>query len=445
MPKDLFRAPGCLDLGGFVAGDSQGWKGAPRQAHGLTGAPFWRVVLGIAFDLPAHSTGCKVARMDRWFGVGRSAHRDATTAGREAAEEALQRRSAKLLVVFASDAYDSAALLAGIRATASDTPLIGCSTAGEISRSGPGDDSVVVFALGGEGITVATAAAAESSLRASSEAVAHCIRAVEERPHRALFLLADGLAGDQQEVVRGAFSIVGAEVPLIGGCAGDNLKMRQTLQFHGDSVLSDAVVAAAIGSSAPIGIGVHHGWRRVGEPMVVTASEGNLVVALDDEPALNVYLRGLNPPDQARTEAAAFTQFALTHPLGLERRSGEEVRFVAGADFEARTLICVAHVPQGGLTWFMEGNYDSVLAATDAACVDAIEQLGGMPPMGVVAFDCIARRGVLGPEGIEDEVARITAHAHGGGVAGFYTYGEIARTIGTRGFHNQTLVIMAMA
>jgi hypothetical protein len=33
----------------------------------------------------------------------------------------------------------------------------------------------------------------------------------------------------------------------------------------------------------------------------------------------------------------------------------------------------------------------------------------------------------------------------GAPIAGFYTYGEIARTSGVRGFHNQTLVVLALA
>jgi hypothetical protein len=37
------------------------------------------------------------------------------------------------------------------------------------------------------------------------------------------------------------------------------------------------------------------------------------------------------------------------------------------------------------------------------------------------------------------------AHARGAPVAGFYTYGEIARTRGMRGFHNQTLVVLSIA
>jgi hypothetical protein len=348
-------------------------------------------------------------------------------------------------VVFASDGYDGGELLAGVGEVAPDVPLVGCSTAGEIATSGPGDAGVVVLALGGCGFSVATRVAEMAgSLRGAGEVVAGCAADVASSAHRVLLLLSDGLAGDQQEVVRGAYAVVGAEVPLVGGCAGDDLKMAATHQFHGHDVYRGAVVGAAIGSDAPFGIGVKHGWRRVGSPMIVTRSEGNRVLMLDDEPALDVYLRGLGAPEAARADPGAFTRFALTHPLGIRRRSGSEVRFVAGADFVDRSLQCVAHVPQGGLTWFMEGDAVSVMDATDAACSRAIHQLGARPPLGIVAFDCIARRGVLGA-GIADEVARIAGHAQGAPVAGFYTYGEIARTGGRGGFHNQTLVVLAVA
>jgi len=388
---------------------------------------------------------------DRWLAVGQSGGTDARAAGHAAASQALDGRSEpKLLLVFCCEAYDLAELVEGIREAAGDTPMIGCSTAGEISTAGPGDAGVVVTALGGPGFDVATAAgdAAGGRLRQAGAEVAACLDRLADadagKPHRVLLLLSDGLAGDQAEVVRGAYRVVGAEVPLVGGCAGDDLRMAGTAQLHDGKVLRHAVVAAAIASNAPLGIGVRHGWRRVGEPMVVTSSDGNRVYLLDDAPALDVYLLRLQAPPAAWDDPQAFTRFAMTHPLGLSRRSGEEVRFVAGADFADGSIGCIAQVPQGGLTWFMEGDDASVLDATDAACRDALAALGGRPPLGFVAFDCIARRGVLGEEGIHREVDRIASFAAGAPVAGFYTYGEIARTHGISGFHNQTLVVLAV-
>ena len=331
-----------------------------------------------------------VVQDHRWLGVGRSDAPAPAGAATEAVRGACEGRSAALVILFASESYDLEALAAAADGEAGDATVIGCSTAGEIATGGPGDAGVVAVALGGEGFAVSTAAAtgiAADARRAGAEA-AECLAAVADRPHQVLLLLTDGLAGDQQEIVRGAYGVVGAGVPLVGGCAGDDLKMRATHQIHGTEVMQNAVVAAALASDSPFGIGVRHGWRRVGEAMLVTDSELNRVLTIEDQPALDVYLERLDAPASVRSDPEAFTRFASTHPLGLASRRGEEhVRFVSGADFEARAIACIAEVPRGALTWFMEGDDDSVLAATDAACDDALAALGDRPPLGMLAFD----------------------------------------------------------
>ena len=382
----------------------------------------------------------------RWFAVGSEAGTD-PDAGARAAEQTLLHEDVKLLVVFCPPSEDLPRLLRAIRARCGAAPLIGCTTAGEIATSASGDARVVVAALGGDGFAIRTAVGTDASrdLRGAGERAARCFDPDEKRPHRALLLLSDGLAGDQQKIVRGAHGVLGAEVPLVGGCAGDDLNMKRTFQFHNDRVVSDCVIGAGIASEAPLGIGVRHGWRAVGKPMLVTASGGNRVHTLDDRPALEVYLERLGAARESLS-AEELTTLALTHPLGLSRPSGEEqVRLVNGGDYEERSLRCIAEVPQGALVRIMEGDADSVLDATDAACEDSLAALEGRRPLGMLAFDCIARRSVLGERRIETEISRLAASAAGAPVAGFYTYGEIARTRGTLGFHNQTLVVLSIA
>ncbi len=383
----------------------------------------------------------------RWFAIGQAgrAHRQP---GLVAADQALRHDDAKLLIVFCSDALDLVRVVADISARSGGVPLIGCSTAGEIATAGPGEASVVVTAIGGDGFSIATTAAegASSDLRGAGARAASCLASVGERPHRLLLLLTDGLAGDQQEIVRGAYGVLGAGVPLVGGCAGDDLRMTRTFQFCGDRVLTDAVVAAGIASDAPFGIGVRHGWRRVGEPMLVTSSRGNRVYTLDDTPALDAYLQRLDVPYPSRSSSEEVARIALTHPLGLSRRPGEEeVRFIGGGDFDERSLVCIAEVPQGTLAWIMEGDGQSVLDAAGAACHDSLSALGGRSALGMLVFDCIARRGVLGDHGIKAEIDCVATASGGAPVAGFYTYGEIARIRGINGFHNQTLVALSMS
>jgi hypothetical protein len=92
----------------------------------------------------------------------------------------------------------------------------------------------------------------------------------------------------------------------------------------------------------------------------------------------------------------------------------------------------------------MESDVDGVTGATDAACREALDGLDGEPALALLAFDCNARLRFLG-DAVEDEVARLARHADGAALAGLYTFGEIARTRGSAGFHQQTLVVLALA
>lgn len=385
----------------------------------------------------------------RWAGVARSDSPEVSAAlVRGLVDEATGGRTPTLLLVFASSTLDLPALADAIGAVVPPTVLVaGATTAGEIWSGGARGNGLVVMALGGDGLVATSrlATGASADVRAAGAEVAGALDELGDAEHRVLMILADGLVGDLQELVRGAYDVAGALVPLVGGCAGDDGHMRQTFVISGGRVVTDAVVGVAMGSPAPFGIGIRHGWRRIGDAMLVTGSVGTKVLSIDDEPALDVYLRRLNAPDHVRTDPVAFTEFAMTHPIGMNRRSGEEVRFIAGADFQERSIQCIAQVPQGGVVWIMEGDDSSVLDATREACADALDALDGAQPVAMVAFDCIARRGVLGDAGIGDEVELISAAAAGAAVAGFYTYGEIARTKGTGGFHNQTLVVLGLS
>jgi hypothetical protein len=381
------------------------------------------------------------------MGVGRSSATDSAAAGVESAMAAIGGREAKLVLVFSSVVHDLPAVLAGINEVSGHAPLIGCSSHGEIGAGGPRDASVIVAALGGPGFSIATAAAAgvAGRQREAGAEIAACVSEVEERPFRVLVLLTDGLVPDQEEILRGVYGVVGASVPVFGGAAADQWTMDATWQFCGDEVLSGAAVGAVIASDAPLGIGIGHGWRKVGEPMIVTSAANGHVHTLDDRPALDVYLSRFDAPVELATDQRAVSEFAIPRPIGIQRRSGEEVRNLStGIDVERRSFCPGGDIHEGGLVWAMAGDDDSILDAVDRACVAALEALSDRPPLGLLTFSCAALRAVIGDEGIRREGARLAAHAGTAPFAGFYTYGEIARTRGGDGFHNQTLVVLAI-
>lgn len=404
----------------------------------------------------------------RWIGSGHSAQADAYRAGLQAARSAVGDSRPALLIVFASRVADPAAVLAGIGAACPGVPMIGCSSELLVTVDGDAAHGVVVTALGGAGFTVRTASGdcPDGAQRQAGAAVGRC--ALDLQPggaggdragdglgaitdggtgHRAgevLIMLTDGWIADQEEILAGAYGVIGASIPMIGGSASPDPAIGRPYQFHDGKLLHDCVVGAAIASDGPFGFGIRHGWRPVGESMIVTRSTPGRVWTLDDQPAVAAYLDRYGAPREAYTDPAAFELFAQSRPIGIRRRNGVEVRSVsASSGLSDGVLRPSGEVPEGALAWLMEGDAESATAAAGDACRDAVQALGSAP-LGLIAFDCVSRSHMLGEPGTRREVRRMLDHCAGAPVSGIYTWGEILRTSGVNGYHNQTLAVLAV-
>jgi len=398
----------------------------------------------------------------RWLGVGRSAGGDSRTAGREAARQALRGDDAALMIVFAARVDDPAAMLAGIEEACPGVPLIGCSAellltpGGDGGGDGGGGDGggprpgVVVMTLGGAGFTVRTAAGscADGRQRAGGAAVARCVADLDgaDRAHqRVLVMLTDGTVPDQEEILAGAYGTVGASVPMIGGSASADPALDRPYQLHGREVLREGAVGAVIASDGPLGFGLRHGCRTVGEPMIVTRSLKGDVHTLDDRPALTAYLERYGAPARTYTDPGTFSGFAQRRPIGIRRRHGVEVRAVTSSvGLSQGRLRASGEVPEGGLVWLMEGDEESAYAAAGQACRQAVDALGDAPPLGLLAFDCVSRYHLFGAEGLRKEIDRMVEQCDGGPLVGLYTWGEIMRVRGLNGYHNHTVAVLAV-
>ena len=372
---------------------------------------------------------------ERWVAVGCAEAGDRADAAERATAAALAGAvDPRLLVVFVAGAQNLAATGRAVAAVAPGVPVVGCATPAALPGGPPRPGELVVAALGGESLSVSTTAVGAGSLREAGAEAAACLGDVADRPHQALLLFVDPEGGDPQDVVRGAYSVVGAGVPLVGGGARAGAAGAAAL-LHGTDARAGGVVAAAIGSDAPLGVGVRHGMRPVGEPLLITRAEGSQVLELDGRPALDVYLERL--PGVAGGGGALLAA-ARELPLGVGRRAGEEqVRTVVDVDFDTRSLSVLGELPQGGLAWPMAGDAASTAAAADAACADALAALDGAPARGLLAFQSVTR-------GAYCDAGAFTHRAAGAPVARGNTIGQIARTRGLVGFHNQAIAILAV-
>lgn len=401
------------------------------------------------------------ARKDRVrVGAGASEHGRARLAGRTAAEAAIAALDGEppaLVLVYGSVRYDLADLLAGVRSASGRAPLAGATSAGhfhngELTEPGRGV-AVLALTAGPYRFGVASVDGLRARARTAGRTLARSARDAARSgvspdlrsgphasPYSALMVLTDGLAGNQQDLLRGLHKVAGAAVPIVGGSAADDRRLRRTSVFEGDRVLSDGAVAVWIDSPWPLPVTASHGWRAVSLPLLVTKVDGPVVHEIAGRPADVVFREHLRDgaPDlePGRPDEPGYHS---AHAFGVIEPDGTLlVRGVYLDDDGGLRTFCPlsSYAP----VQIVSCTADDLLAVTEPVVRSVAT---GRAPSAVLAFSCVGRLDVLRDRSAE-EAARLQAAAGAATTFGLYTYGELARIGSATGYHNATLAAVAL-
>ena len=362
-------------------------------------------------------------------------------------------RHPALLMVFASPSQPLAELLPVLSAAFPQTSVLGASSAGEFTEKGDIQGGVSAFALFGD---FEVRAGLGSGLKANVQgSVEQAIQSIPESldgyAHQTALILLDTLSGVGEEAALLTSALLGDEVRLVGGAAGDKGMVR-TVVGVGPKVESDAIVVAKLFSKEKLGLGVYNGHKPLSpKTFNVTRSEGNVVYELDGRPAWDIWVeqtrahalsaRGVDPATlQDPTEVFLYM---VVYEAGLQL-GGHEYKMrspIAKLDNGAMSFAC--GIPEGSVIQMMESDPARQVASANEAARRAVAQLQGRPIAGALVFDCIRRKSILGDH-FRDAIASMYAALHQAPLAGFETYGEIALDTGEMsGFHNTTTVVLA--
>lgn len=393
-----------------------------------------------------------------YSGVGVSKDPDSKKAGYEACKVAMQnsgQEKPSFLFVFASPSLNQAEMLKGVNEASGNVPLIGCSTAGEITNNGPSQKSAVVMAITTDQITFTTGLGEniKADVRQAGRAVAQSIK--EAQPSLQTFLmLPDVLAGNGAEIVRGVLDVLGAHFPVVGGAAGDDFLFQKTYQYKNNEVFSGAVAGVGLSGKFTMAAGVRHGWIPIGIPMKVTKSEGAVVYELDHRPAVSIYEDYFGKQaEELKKEPLA--RMAITYPLGIKLPDMDEylIRDPITVD-DKGAITCAAEIPEDSEIRLMIGSKEKAIeAAQDAAKKIMAEfvQVKSKPKF-VLMFNCIAREKLFGAHANDEIQAVLEIIGRDVPLIGFYTYGEqapmggemrVTEKINSR-FFNETMVMLAI-
>lgn len=272
--------------------------------------------------------------------------------------------------------------------------------------------------------------------------LSRCIAPERRQNLRTTLVFVDGVAPQVGALMEAMFNTLGLHGNFIGGGAGSLVTPGEPCVITPQGVLRDVAVLALLDVASQVAVA--HGWQPLAGPFEVTASDHNVILELDWEPALPVYLQAIashsevNALVSADSPADHFAAQAASHPFGLARLQSE---FVVRDPIAVRGdggLMCVGDVPRGALVYVMQGSPDSLLAA-----VHGVRQR--VPAEGAdleLFIDCISRAMFLGPD-IALELQAV--HRASTLQVGALTLGEIANSGHEYlEFHNKTAVIAAL-
>lgn len=361
--------------------------------------------------------------------------RDAQAAVSEMAA-GLEQADVGVVVLFVSSAYDLATVGRELARRFGDTPLIGCTTAGEIGPAGYGEGGMsgVSIARGDlrfecgllEAVSGADFRAAQkfaADLR--EKAIAGDPAGDPERYFG--FMLVDGLCGREESLARAFHDGLGG-IPLLGGSAGDDLAFSRTFVLYNGRFASDAALLLVGSSPHPFTVFKTQHFVCGDERMVVTrANPGERsVLEINGCPAAEEYARAVGV---AMDELDPMVFAAC--PVVVRIGDSDFVRSIQRVNADGSlTFFCA--IDEGIVFRVAEGvglveNLEDTLAEVRG-------RIGN--PRLILGCDCILRNLEARRSGLRDRVGRLLADCH---VVGFSTYGEQFR-----GMHvNQTLTGIA--
>lgn len=350
--------------------------------------------------------------------------------------------AASLVLFFAAPGLlDDGARFAELKALYPGARLIGCTTGGEIAALDVHDGTIVATAIEFASTAVKFAATKVALGKSSFTLGAELAAALPRAGLSNVFLLSDGTEVNGTELVAGVHSILGREICLTGGLAGDGANFRMTkVGLDANPEAGKIVALGFYGERIRIGYGSVGGWDAIGPARTITRAVGNMLFDLDGKPALDLYKHYLG------AEAARLPASALLFPLRIypkDRPEASLVRTVVGVDAAKNAMIFAGTIPEGHIAQVMIGNFDHLIAGAGNAARKA-----AIPDADLaILVSCIGRKLLLGQR-IGDEVEAV-AEVLGADccTTGFYSYGEIApmENLPICDLHNQTMTITTFA
>ncbi|MGE5469160.1 MAG: FIST signal transduction protein [Bacteroidota bacterium] len=351
-----------------------------------------------------------------------------------------------LLLAFASvDHFTAPGFIATLRSALPHAILLGCTTAGEITAEGVDDNSCTLTAIHFDKLTLSSGSALLTNMNGSLAAGEQLGRQLAAPDLKAVLVFGPGVQINGSALLNGLTAVLGEQVPITGGLAGDGGAFNRTYTLGPDGVSDQAIVAVGLhGDHLRFGHGSFGGWEPFGPARKVTRCVGNVLFELDGEPALDVYKRYLGEHAQGLPASGLLFPFAM---LGEHNHASGLIRTILGVDEAAGSLTLAGEIVADGYLKLMHASTEKLVDGAEAAAQAAADMEDAPAEQLAILVSCVGRKLVMGGR-VDEEVEAVGAvFGNKAVLTGFYSYGEISPfTPGSSCLlHNQTMTITCLS
>ncbi len=318
---------------------------------------------------------------------------------------------------------------------------VAVSTAGEISSKGVSEDSAVISAIRFERTPFRVVATDIAGMADSTAAGRRLAEQLQAPDLKAVILLSQGVAVNGSDLIAGVVEVLGRDIPLTGGLAGDYGAFTQTWTLLDETVSDRLLLAIGLsGAAIEFAHGSFGGWQSFGPARRATRVKGNVLFELDGEPALEIYRRYLGEYAKDLPASGLLFPFAI---LTDDRQESGLIRTLLSVDESDGSLTLAGDIPPDGFLKLMHASTEALVDGAEAAAEAARDMLEADGQGLALLVSCIGRKLVMGDR-VDEEVEAVGAvFGQGCQLTGFYSNGEISPFIESTDckLHNQTMTI----
>ncbi len=259
------------------------------------------------------------------------------------------------------------------------------------------------------------------------------------------FFTVDGKMLDGESLIRSIDEMTDSHMNICGGMAGDDISFSGTFVFTNGRFTDYGMIALVLNEEKIEFQGMAvSGWKPIGVFKTITKCEDNLIMTIDDKPALEMYLRFLGMDYTSDDDPSKFfDSIGVHYPLQIERENREPMMCNPIAyNIEKKALVCESNVMPGSKFRFsMPPDFDIIDTVVSKA--KELKQKNNTEAEALLIFSCAGRLSALGPMAQEENEG--LQNVWKSPMAGFYTYGEFGMTEnGKQEFHSTTCCWVAL-